>query len=1199
MSDQPKSEETIFAEAIALPRGEREVYLNQACAGNAVLRQSVEALLKSYDENSNFLEKPPQDLTSTRTAILTVSLTEKIGDRIGRYKLLQQIGEGGCGVVYMAEQEEPVRRRVALKVIKLGMDTKEVVARFEAERQALALMDHPNIARVLDAGATEAGRPYFVMELVRGTKITDFCDELNYSAGERIRLFIQVCQAIQHAHQKGIIHRDIKPSNILVTINDGVVVPKVIDFGIAKATQGRLTDRTLFTAFEQFLGTPAYMSPEQAVMTSLDIDTRSDIYSLGVLLYEMLTGTTPFEQKELLAAGLDEMRRTIREKDPPKPSTRLSAMQKEELTTTAQRRRTEPPKLIQMVRGDLDWIVMKSLEKDRARRYETANDLATDMQHYLANEPVLARPASKLYRFQKMVRRHKMAFAAAGAVLAALLIGLAISTYLFFCEKREKERATAAQMAAQVEAEKSRQVAQFLEEMLEAVGPEVAQGRDTTLMRAILDKTETRIALELKAQPEVEARLYSTLGGVYDQLDDYAKAEAMCRTAIQLQQSVAGKDDESVAQLIHHLGLVQGQRGDLAGAEVSLRQALAVEEKVMGRENPEVVETMANLAEILQQRGDLPGAENILRDALARTTKLPGPQQTETAFLLNELGLVLWSRGDLSGAEASLSKSLSLRKSEFGEMNPEVAVALGNIGLVRWERGNLPGAEEAQRQALAVRKKLFGEEHTQVANSLNNLALVLRDEGDLAGAEAAQRKSLAIETKLVGPDRPNTASARNNLAIILRRRGALSGDVSLFREALQLNPTDPLTADGFAALLVEPFLTPIAGSPSAPGVWRFTSVLPPPDWASPNFSDANWRSASALYGLTNYLPHSEHAVTPRTNLWLRTSFELSRAPAGKLVCRLNRNQDAQVLLNGVPVAPVTDWSDCDVLLPCSAAAQAALHPGTNVLAMHCEVADGGTQLGASLYVMPDPNRGWAGLIQEFNRAITNEPQRAELYVGRASALVRCGLMSDADTDLVKATALKPMSDAAWYGLAPLLVAMNQESNYQSARLEILQRFAQPPNPQVAERMARAAMLTPFGANELNPAGDWADRAASVAYADASLSGRQLTESLALYRRGQFSDTIEWSEKLLANAANPAQPGWTHEQARNRMAAARFLEAMAFQKLQQTDKARAALAKGMQVVQTELPPFDGGDPGRDWPDFLIVHILQQEAGAMIR
>jgi serine/threonine protein kinase len=346
----------------------------------------------------------------------------------------------------MAEQEEPVRRRVALKVIKLGMDTRQVIARFEAERQALALMDHPNIAKVLDAGATETGRPYFVMELVRGIKINDYCDENNLSMRERLELFIQICQAIQHAHQKGIIHRDVKPSNILVADHDGVPVPKVIDFGIAKATTDqRLTDKTLFTAFEQFVGTPAYMSPEQARLSGLDVDTRTDIYSLGVLLYELLTGKTPFDPKALLQAGLDEMRRTIRETEPSRPSMLLSTMLAADLTDTAKHRQTEAPKLIHLVRGDLDWVVMKALEKDRTRRYETANGLALDVQRHLANEPVAARPPGNLYRFQKLVRRNQLAFAAASAVIFVLVAGIVVSSWQAIRATRLQEMAQQAQ----------------------------------------------------------------------------------------------------------------------------------------------------------------------------------------------------------------------------------------------------------------------------------------------------------------------------------------------------------------------------------------------------------------------------------------------------------------------------------------------------------------------------------------------------------------------------------------------------------------------------------------------------------------------------------------------------------------------------------------------------------------------------------
>ena len=424
MGDDPNamnpapSEQAVFAEALLRDTPEaRAAFLACACGTDTALFRRVENLLRAAERAGDFLEQPPEGLHE-------IELREKPGDRIGRYKLLEKIGEGGCGVVYMAEQEEPVRRRVALKVIKLGMDTRSVIARFEAERQALALMEHPNIAQVFDGGATPTGRPYFVMELVRGTRITDFCDEAQLSTEARLRLFAQVCQAIQHAHQKGVIHRDLKPSNILVTVNDGVPVPKGIDFGIAKATGARLTDKTLCTQFHSFIGTPAYTSPEQAEMSSVDIDTRSDIYSLGVLLYELLTGRTPFDGEKLLSAGLDEMRRIIRDDQPLRPSSRLDTLGLAEATELSGKRKASLPELAGDVRGDLDWIAMKCLEKDRARRYETASGLAADIQRHLEHEPVLARPPSGLYLLQKLAQRNRGALIAAITVLVALLVAL-------------------------------------------------------------------------------------------------------------------------------------------------------------------------------------------------------------------------------------------------------------------------------------------------------------------------------------------------------------------------------------------------------------------------------------------------------------------------------------------------------------------------------------------------------------------------------------------------------------------------------------------------------------------------------------------------------------------------------------------------------------------------------------------------------
>jgi eukaryotic-like serine/threonine-protein kinase len=713
-------------------------------------------------------------------------VSEKAGDRIGHYKLVQQIGEGGCGVVYLAEQEEPVRRQVALKIIKLGMDTREVIARFEAERQALALMDHPNIARVFDGGATNTGRPYFVMELVRGTKITDYCDEHALSTAERIHLFVQVCHAIQHAHQKGIIHRDIKPSNVLVMVHDDVPMPKVIDFGIAKAIGERLTDKTVFTRFEQFIGTPSYMSPEQAGLSGLDVDTRSDIYALGVLLYDLLTGHTPFDPRQLAKASLEEVLRRIREEEPPKPSTRLRALQQAELTTTAQRRQTEPPRLVSLLRGDLDWIVMKCLEKDRVRRYETANALALDLERHLNHQPVAAAAPTLGYRMGKFIRRHRAGLAVASALVALLVAGVLVSAWEAVRARRAERTQSQLRQQTEKEKKKAEQVAQFLKAMLEGVGPSAALGRDTVMLREILDKTAQRLDQELKDQPDVEADLRSTIGYVYYDLGQYTNAEAMFRVALAVRKKLLGNEHPAVAASLGGLASMLWAQGKFAEAETLYREALAMNRKLLGSEHPSVALSLNNVGLALWREGKLAEAEAMHREALALRKKLLGLEHPDVAASVNNLAGVLQEQSKFVEAETLFREALSLHKKLLGSEDPSVALSLNNLASVLDNEGKFVEAETLLRQAVAMQQKLLGSEHPYVAGSLDNLAVVLREQNKLAEAETMHREALAMRKKLLGGEHPEVATSLNNLAAVLEEQGKVAEAEALFREALAM-----------------------------------------------------------------------------------------------------------------------------------------------------------------------------------------------------------------------------------------------------------------------------------------------------------------------------------------------------------------------------------------------------------------------------
>lgn len=787
MSQAKQREEVVFEAALQLPADQRAGFLERTCGGDVALHQRVENLLKAFEQSGSFLREPAVP-TPTSTVVMSLPPAEKPGDRIGRYKVLEQIGEGGCGVVYVAEQEEPVRRRVALKVIKLGMDTKQVIARFEAERQALAMMDHPNIAKVLDAGATETGRPYFVMELVRGIKITDYCDENHLAPRERLELFTQVCWAVQHAHQKGIIHRDIKPSNILVTVNDGRAVPKVIDFGIAKATQGRLTDQTVYTAFEQFIGTPAYMSPEQAVMTSLDIDTRSDIYSLGVLLYELLTGRTPFDTAELMQGGLDAMRKSIREREPMRPSTRLIGLSDVELTTTAKRRGADAPRLITLLRGDLDWIVMKALEKDRTRRYDTANALAADISRYLHNQAVEARPPSKIYRLQKLVRRNKLAFAAALALMSALTLGAIVSASQAIRAKRAE--ATAMQAQKQAEA-----MNRFLtEDLLYQATPDVNASEKNVTMKEVLEKAAGRLEqdAEIASDPELEARLRLAVGNTYFRLGMFGEAERYIRRAVALRKgttSLGPRHEQTLAaqETLAWL-LLGGLKNEAEGEQLSretwrtrrevlgptnrdtldsmdtygtaltlqkkyeeaekvYRECLELRGQVLGTNHLDYLVTLGNLGLLLAERGNFAEAERMARDVIERRTRAGKGDTTDTFANINNLGAILLASDRPDEAERVLTPAYQRATAVFGSNNPMSTLRVQHL-LARTLAGQqrFDEAEKLATRALAIQRRVASS-HETMARTLFILGRVKVEKGQraLAAGDAKTAEGLFDE----------------------------------------------------------------------------------------------------------------------------------------------------------------------------------------------------------------------------------------------------------------------------------------------------------------------------------------------------------------------------------------------------------------------------------------------------------------------
>jgi non-specific serine/threonine protein kinase/serine/threonine-protein kinase len=733
-------------------------------------------------------------------------------ERIGPYKVLQTLGEGGMGIVYLAEQEKPIRRRVALKVIKLGMDTKQVIARFEAERQALAIMNHPNLAKVFDAGATEQGRPYFAMEYVKGVPITEHCDRHKLPTIERLRLFRQVCDGVQHAHHKGIIHRDLKPSNILVSIEADKAVPKIIDFGVAKATEHRLTERTVFTEIGVMIGTPEYMSPEQASLTEQDIDTRTDVYSLGVVLYELLVGALPLDPKDLRSAGLDEIRRRILEEEPSKPSARLRTLG-DASKDSAARRRTDLRSLARQLHGDLDWVTMKALEKDRARRYGSPSELAADLGRHLQHQAVLAGPPTVPYRATKFVRRHRIGVGSA-ALLLTILVAFSVTTTV---QSRRIAR----------EAETSKRVSEFLADMLADVDPEALgqllmedlreqvqtvqrkhgetveqseamlasfdvamRGVNTTdtglrlLDELVLARAGDAIEQGLAEKPRIAARLELTIGQTYRKLGLLEQAETHLRRAVETRQQVLGDGHQETLRTMNSLALVCQLQGRYDEAERIFVELLETSKRVLGDHHHNTLTTMHNLATVYEDRGHHEQAEPLYLEVLETSKRVNGDDHPDTISFLSNLALFYLTRGRYEEAEKLSLEALAAKRRILGHDDPNTLKSMNTLALLYKSQGRYDEAEPLFVEVLETHERLRGRDHPDTLSYTNNLALLYQEQGRYSEAEPLFVETLDARRRVLGRDHPRTFKSMNNLAILCSLQGRDEEAGSLFAETL-------------------------------------------------------------------------------------------------------------------------------------------------------------------------------------------------------------------------------------------------------------------------------------------------------------------------------------------------------------------------------------------------------------------------------
>ena len=718
------------------------------------------------------------------------------GEMIGRYRLVQKVGEGGMGEVWLAEQKEPVRRRVALKLIRAGMNTRELIARFESERQTLALMDHPAIAKVFDAGSTIQGAPYFVMEYVAGVPITTYCDNHKLSMHERLELFVHVCEGVQHAHQKAIIHRDLKPSNILVSEVDGRAAPQIIDFGVARALTQRLGADTMFTRAGAPVGTPEYMSPEQAASSGEDIDTRTDVYSLGIILYELLAGGPPIE---LRGITFEEFLRRLREQEPQKPSTRIRTRDQASSSDVALKRQARPFELVKQVRGDLDSIAMKALEKERSRRYGSPSELAADIRRYLNDEPVLAVAPSPAYRARKFARRYRAALVTAAAFVFVLILAAVISIGQSIRATKQRDRADAEAAVAQA-------VNDFLQNDLLAQASAATQSGpnvkpDPNLkVRTALDRAAARVTGKFDRQPEVEAAIRDTIGQTYKDLGLYPEARTQLEQAFEKYRQTLGPENPKTLKTMGSLARTAYLQGSYVQSGKLYSQSLDIQRRTLGPEHPDTLNSMHGLATVYYAQGKLAQAESLFSQTLAIRRRVLGSDHPDTLRSLNNLGIVYAVEGKNAQAEPLFSETLETRRRVLGPEHPETLIVMSNLANVYNGQGKYAQAEAIYRQTADIQRRVLGPEHPDTLRSMNNLASAYTREGKYAQAEALSSETVGIQRRVLGPEHPDTLISITVLAGACDLRGKYAQAEALFEQALEarrrvLGPQHPATLD--------------------------------------------------------------------------------------------------------------------------------------------------------------------------------------------------------------------------------------------------------------------------------------------------------------------------------------------------------------------------------------------------------------------